>query len=575
MKNLIKNIKELFQIMSPKQKKKYFLNLFFFLFAALLEFLGISLVFALLTIIVSDVSSFKIPLLDFDIHFQSKKLILFYVIFLYLLKSLFLSFYYWYQNKFVFDFEASISKKLFYGYLKGSSLFHSNFDSSDLIRNITVESGQLAGGILMTSLEIFRNVFLFLFLIFFLLFIDPYLTIATLIILFLIAFLYQFIISKKNLLWGKIRQIQTGLRLKKLQEGLLGFESIKILKKEYFFFKRFVPHQEKINEIRLKQTFFQNFPRIWLEFIAVFSMVILILFIQKNQQSFIDFIPVLGTLSIVIIRIIPSLNNLINNLQSFDYSREAIKKITADFFYFQSERIEFGNFENTEVKSIDFKKNINLQNISFKYPGSKNYIFNNLNLDIFFNKSIGIYGESGSGKSTLIEIILGLLKPLKGNIKIDNYNVTENLSDFNSIIGYVPQKVFIFDDSLKKNITFQNELDSEQEKNYNFVLEITNLQKLNTNLENSQNNNLGELGSKISGGEKQRIAIARALYRKSRILIFDEVTKSLDLDNKDNINKIIQNLLGKKTIINISHFRDELKNFDEIYQIQSGKMIKK
>ena len=377
------------------------------------------------------------------------------------------------------------------------------------------------------------------------------------------------------MLWGKIRQIQTGLRLKKLQEGLLGFESIKILKKEYFFFKRFVPHQEKINEIRLKQTFFQNFPRIWLEFIAVFSMVILILFIQKNQQSFIDFIPVLGTLSIVIIRIIPSLNNLINNLQSFDYSREAIKKITADFFYFQSEKIEFGNFENTEVKSIDFKKNINLQNISFKYPGSKNYIFNNLNLDIFFNKSIGIYGESGSGKSTLIEIILGLLKPLKGNIKIDNYNVTENLSDFNSIIGYVPQKVFIFDDSLKKNITFQNELDSEQEKNYNFVLEITNLQKLNTNLENSQNNNLGELGSKISGGEKQRIAIARALYRKSRILIFDEVTKSLDLDNKDNINKIIQNLLGKKTIINISHFRDELKNFDEIYQIQSGKMIKK
>ena len=175
----------------------------------------------------------------------------------------------------------------------------------------------------------------------------------------------------------------------------------------------------------------------------------------------------------------------------------------------------------------------------------------------------------------MIEIILGLLKPLKGNIKIDNYNVTENLSDFNSIIGYVPQKVFIFDDSLKKNITFQNELDSEQEKNYNFVLEITNLQKLNTNLENSQNNNLGELGSKISGGEKQRIAIARALYRKSRILIFDEVTKSLDLDNKDNINKIIQNLLGKKTIINISHFRDELKNFDEIYQIQSGKMIKK
>ena len=575
MKRFIENIKYLFHIMSPKQKKKYFLNLFFFLFAASLEFLGISLVFALLTIIISDVSSFKIPLLDFDIHLQSKKLILFSVIFLYLLKSLFLSFYYWYQNKFVFDFETSISKKLFYGYLKSTTLFHSKFDSSDLIRNITVESGQLAGGILMTSLETFRNIFLFLFLIFFLLIINPYLTIATSLILFLVALIYQTIISKKNLLWGKMRQIQTGLRLKKLQEGLLGFETIKVLKKEYFFFKRFVPHQEKVNEIRLKQTFFQNFPRIWLEFIAVFSMVILILYIQKNQQSFIDFIPVLGALSLVIIRIIPSINNLINNLQSFDYSREAIKKIIADFSYFQSEQIKFDNLEKTQIKSIDFKKNIILQNISFKYPGSKNFIFNNLNLEILLNRSIGIYGESGSGKSTLIEIILGLLKPLKGNIKIDDYDVTENLSDFNSIIGYVPQKVFIYDDSLKKNITFEDELDSEKEKNYNNALEITNLQKLNVNLENSENINLGELGSKISGGEKQRIAIARALYKKSRILIFDEVTKSLDFENKNNINKIIHNLLGKKTIINISHFEDELKNFDEIYRIQSGKIIKK
>ena len=575
MKNFVENIKDLFKIMSSKQKKKYFLNLFFFLVAALLELLGISLVFALLTILVSDVGSFKVPLLNFDFYFQSKILVLSYVTFLYLLKSLFLSFYYWYQNKYVFDFEASISKKLFYGYLKGSSLFHSKFDSSALIRNITVESGQLAGGILMTSLETFRNIFLFLFLIFFLLFIDTYLTIITLVILFLISYIYQSVISKKNLFWGKDRQIQTGLRLKKLQEGLLGFESIKILKKEYFFFKRFVPHLEKINLIRLKQTFFQSFPKIWLEFIAVFLMVILILYIQKNQQNFIEIIPILGALSLVIIRIIPSVNNLINNLQSSDYSREAITKIKEDFAYFQSEKIEFENLENTKVKSVDFKKNINLQNISFKYPGSKNYIFNNLNLDIFFNKSIGIYGESGSGKSTLIEIILGLLKPLKGNIKIDNYDVTGSLSDFNSIIGYVPQKVFIYDDSLKKNITFENELDSEQEKNYNYALEITNLQNLNTNLENSQNNNLGELGSKISGGEKQRIAIARALYRKSRILIFDEVTKSLDLENKDNINKIIQNLLGKKTIINISHFEDELKNFDEIYQIQSGKMIKK
>ena len=575
MKYFVENIKDLFEIMSSKQKKKYFLNLFFFLIAASLELLGISLVFALLTIVVSDAASFKIPLINFNFYFESKTLILSYVTFLYLLKSLFLSFYYWYQNKFVFDFEASISKKLFFGYLKGSALFHSRFDSSVLIRNITVESGQLAGGILMTSLETFRNIFLFLFLIFFLLFINTYLTIITLLILFIIGSIYQSVMSKKNLSWGKERQIQTGLRLKKLQEGLLGFESIKILGKEYFFFKRFIPHLEKINQIRLKQTFFQNFPRIWLEFIAVFSMVILILYIQKNQQNFIEFIPVLGALSLVIIRIIPSVNNLINNLQSFDYSREAIIKIKEDFSYFLSEKIKFDNLENVEIRSKDFNKNITLKNIDFKYPESKNFVFKDLNLNIQKNKSIGIFGESGSGKSTLIEIILGFLKPIRGSIEIDNSNVMENLSDFNSIIGYVPQKIFIYDDSLKKNITFEEDLNPEQQKKFDHALKITNLQSLNKNLENSQNNKLGELGSKLSGGDKQRIAIARALYRNSQILIFDEVTKSLDIENKEKINEIIQNLLAKKTIIHISHFKEELKNFDEIYQIQDGKIRKK
>ena len=198
-----------------------------------------------------------------------------------------------------------------------------------------------------------------------------------------------------------------------------------------------------------------------------------------------------------------------------------------------------------------------------------------MNLNIQKNKSIGIFGESGSGKSTLIEIILGFLKPIRGSIEIDNSNVMENLSDFNSIIGYVPQKIFIYDDSLKKNITFEEDLNPEQQKKFDHALKITNLQSLNKNLENSQNNKLGELGSKLSGGEKQRIAIARALYRNSQILIFDEVTKSLDIENKEKNNEIIQNLLAKKTIIHISHFKEELKNFDEIYQIQDGKIIKK
>lgn len=574
MRNFFESISDLFSLMSSKQKKNYFLILFFFLIAAFLELVGISLIFALLTVIISENLSFDIPIINYQIIFTDKVFILFLVVTLYFLKSLFLSFYYWFQNKFVYDFEAYISKNLFLGYLKSSFLFHNKFDSSDLIRNITVESGQLSGGILMTSLETARNIFLFLFLLSFLILINPFLTMIILFFLIFIGFFYQSIMSKRNFLWGKDRQIQTGLRLKKLQEGLSGVSTIQSFEKEEFFFERFLPHLLKINRIRLKQTFFQNFPRIWLEFIAVLSMVTLILVLQNYNKNFIDFIPLLGAISLVIIRIIPSVNNLINNLQNFDYSRSAIKKVKQDFKMFKLDNIRLVKDDNYGKSNIVLKKGIKLIDVTYTYPSSNKKILNNINLEVKKNQSLGLIGESGSGKSTIIGLILGYLKPDSGKIYLDEMNVTSNLTEYKSVFSYVPQNIFIFDDTLEKNITFEKDnslIDNEKLEN---VIEKTNLIEFYKSYKNTNHISLGEAGSKLSGGEKQRIAIARALYKNPQILILDEITKSLDEKNRKIINDVILELKKEKTIINISHFKNELESFDEIFKISEGRLEK-
>ena len=574
MKYFFENILDLFNLMSLKQKKNYFLILFFFIMAAFFELLGISLVFALLTVIISDKTNFILPILNYQINFIGTGYLLFFVCFLYFFKSLFLSFYYWFQNKFVYDFEAHISKKLFLGYLKSSFLFHNRFDSSHLIRNITVESGQLSGGILMTSLEVARNIFLFLILLSFLIFINPTLTIIILFFLLLIGLLYQSIMSKRNLHWGKDRQIQTGLRLKKLQEGFLGIQTIQSSQKEEFFYDRFLPHLFKINRIRLLQTFFQSFPRIWLEFIAVFSMVVLLLALQNINKNFVDFIPLLGAISLVIIRIIPSFNNLINNIQVFDYSRSAISKIKEDFLSFKSENINFDEDKKKTINNFKLNKGLKLTNVSYKYPSSEKTIIKNISLEIKKNQSIGFIGESGSGKSTLIGLILGYLKPENGKIYIDENDATSDLIKYKSIFGYVPQNIFIFDDTLEKNITFEEKTDLENKKKLEYVIEKTNLAQFYETIENSNHTSLGELGSKLSGGEKQRIAIARALYKNSQILIFDEITKSLDEKNRKIVNDVIADLKKEKTIINISHFENELNSYDSVYKVVDGYLEK-
>ena len=572
MKNIFLVLKDSFSILVKKEKKNYFLIVFLTIISTILETVGIALIFTFLTIVISGGLQLTIPFINLNfgnIKSDSINSILILMIFLYLFKSIYLSIFYWYQTKYVNDVEANISKKLLSGYLALPLNFHLNINTAELIRNISVESGQFAGSILHNSLEFFKNIFLLVFLIGFLIILSPTLTFSIIFGLLIFATIFQLIMSKKNSMWGKNRQIFAGDRIKKLQEALQGIKTIKVFNKEVYFFKRFEVLLYKINLIRLKQTFFKNFPRIWLEFILVLGFTTSIIFFFDNKQI-INHLPILGTAIVILVRLMPATISLINNIQHFDFSTASLYKIKADFISFEKNQ----NIVQ-EIENLKFENEIIFEDISYKYAQKNTFTLKNINFSIKKNSSIGIIGSSGAGKSTLLNLILGLFNPTEGKIKIDNIEIKKNFSSLRNLVGYVPQDIFIIDDSIKNNIQFgYSENDDQNSTKLLKVINESGLSNLISSLKEKENTNIGEVGGRLSGGEKQRISIARAILKNPEILIFDEATKSLDKFNQDQINKLIKSFFKSKTIINVTHDLESLKGYDVVYKIENGSLIK-
>ena len=267
-------------------------------------------------------------------------------------------------------------------------------------------------------------------------------------------------------------------------------------------------------------------------------------------------------------RILPSSSRLFSALQTLDFSKPAIHLIYNELSDFKEnndlEKIK--KVSNIFNYKISFDEKISLENIDFKYQNSDKYIFKNLNFTIHKNSTIGVIGESGSGKSTLVDILMGLIKPIKGSYLIDNHNMKYSLKTLRNIIGYVPQSIFLIDDTIKNNIAFGAK--NVDYKMLDYAIKSSGLYEFINKSKDGIETFVGERGVKLSGGQKQRIGIARALYSNPDILIFDEATSSLDIENENKIVKTINKIQGKKTIIIITHRMSTIKNVDFIYRVK-------
>ena len=576
------DILRIYLICFNNKKLKLAALLILVLFGTFLETLSIGLLIPLLSIIANEISEIHIKISEI---FTNIPFILNYLLSLdkvalivlsltiititFTLKTIFLIFVGWFSARFIYDIQRKLSKTLFSSYLNRPYSFFLNKNSSELMRNTTGEVGVFVGQVLIPLVYLFTESTVVIFLTIFLLYIEP---VGTLIVfLFFLIFIFFSNYLTKDLIfrWGKLRQSETGMVIKTLQESFGAIKEVKLFNFEKEFIDKFHKHNESANRAESNLMAFQNVPRYGIEYLALICFIGFIYFFVYSGKDFNLLIPLLAIYAASAFRLLPSANRIVMNINALRYGLPVIKIIKNELFTANNQMPnEVNTFKNINFNLMEF------ENVNFSYSKNGNLIFKDLSFQISKGDVIGIYGPSGCGKSTLVDLICGLITQNSGQIKVNNTRIEQIKKSWQAILGYVPQSPFFFDDKIKINIGFrfnENELDENKIlKNINEV----ELDQFIENLPNGINTKIGEKGARISGGQKQRIAIARALYKNSQLLIMDEATSALDVNVEDKIINSINKIKRDKTIMLISHRKSSLKICNKIFKLDGSGQVK-
>lgn len=543
------------------------------------ETFGIALIPLAIDFVISDnplLSKYLGPMSDLLINIDKKDLLLYmaiFIAFLFLVKNLYILGLIYYQETLSVKFRSELKKKFFGYYLNAPFELINSYSSSQILRNTDDETSSYVTNFFLI-LKSFKDVFLFLLIFILLLIVDFTTTLITVMFLLSILTLYFFLFHKKLKKIGEERLHAKNLLIKWILQSLNSLKDIKISKKEDKVLQKFSSKVNIFENSRRKINFIGAIPASAFEFIFVVIVFTLIIFISNTEVE--NILPILSLYIISFIRMLPIFAKFGQVLSSLRSSFPSVLHLNSEFQKFEK-------FQNLEKKKFDktvkikFEKNLNIENITFQYLNGDKKIFNNLNLSIEKGKAIGFVGKSGSGKTTLINIISGLLSPSKGQITADGVDIFKNIDSWHKKIGLVPQDNFLLDDTILKNIVFLNDENKVDEKRLKDAIYYSALSEFINELELGVNTNVGEGGAFLSGGQIQRVILARLLYNDPQILILDEFTNSLDPESENHVLEKL-NLLKKeknKNFFIISHKMKPLKLCDEIIVLENGKILKK
>jgi ABC-type bacteriocin/lantibiotic exporter with double-glycine peptidase domain len=376
--------------------------------------------------------------------------------------------------------------------------------------------------------------------------------------------------KRKVTVWGKNRQQYDALRSKNLSQGLTGISELKLFHKENFFLNKYDGFNKSFYDSQRKVQFIQQVQRFYLELVLIVSIVLIALVVILQGKEIASILPSLSLFLFASLRLLPSANRVIANLQAMRFTKPGVDLVYNEFSLFHAEETNTHSSQIHKINSL-----ISVRDLDYTYPTAAQKTLDAINLDIPVGSVTGIIGQSGSGKTTLVNILTGLLKTSSGKILIDDHDVTQSIHEIQKFIGYVPQHIFLIDDTLKRNIAFGiPDEDIDEARLWN-VIEAAQLSGVVEQLTHGMDSIVGERGIKLSGGQRQRIGIARALYNQPEILILDEGTSALDTETENYIMESVAHLKGKLTIILVAHRYSTLHFCDMVYKMQNGRIISK
>jgi ATP-binding cassette, subfamily B, bacterial PglK len=562
-------------ILTSKQRKFFYVLFILMLIGMVFETFGIALVFPILIAITQEGILDSYPLVGSIMTWfwddpSRSDIVIFGVslmIIVYVLKTTYLLFLTYKQDKFSASLTVHISKDFFSGYMHQPYSFHIQRNSSELIQNIKDEVFGFVAT-LGSIMSLISELLVILGLGILLIYLEPYAFFLMASILF--SFIAIYYLFTRNLLskWGAIRMRHNVQSLKNLQQGLGGVKDIKLLGRETLFISQYEYNMSQRAKVGVFYGIVQAIPRSMMELLMVLGMGIVVLVTMVSEGRTVEsIIPSLGVFAMAAFRIMPSSNKIIGSLQVLRFNLPMLEKLYAEKKLFNHRQT------SDERRSAIFKKEIKISNLDFKYSGVINNSLSGLNITIPAGQSIGFIGPSGAGKTTLIDIILGLLSPSNGKILVDGKDIQADTREWQNLIGYIPQDIFLTDDTLRNNIALGIKDSDIKDKLIDEAIDKAELRDFIETLPDNLDTIVGEHGVKLSGGQKQRIGIARALYHNPQVLVLDEATSALDNKTESSVMKSINALHGEKTIIIITHRLSTISYCDYIYKLDKGKIV--
>lgn len=465
---------------------------------------------------------------------------------------------------------VTLSNKLLRQYLMQDYEFFLNKNSSDLVMNIVGEVQRLINGVFLPILNIISKLVVLVFILCTIIVINPPLALSVGIFMGTLYGSIFYLLKNRIKVMSEAASLARARAYRVLNEGLHGIKDIKLMGKEEVVLDKYaVPTLDAARYETYHQTFNQ-LPRNIVEVIS-FGILIMVAIYYIMQQKVNLVMPILGLYAFAAYRIMPALMQIFAGVTTVKYNSASVLNLINEYR-------KTRNYELIRYKSnqrIQFDRELQLLNLSYKYPLSDKYIFDSVSMTINANTTIGIIGETGSGKTTLVDVIMGLLNKSGGEIVVDGRSLTiEDMRGLRLNIGYVPQHIYLTDDTIKRNIAFgvpDSEIDMVSVERAARVAKIHDF--IVKELSDGYNTVAGERGVRLSGGQRQRIGIARALYYDPKILVLDEATSSLDNETEQAVMDAINELTRKKTIIIIAHRMSTIKKCDSVYKVHKGKIV--
>jgi ABC-type multidrug transport system fused ATPase/permease subunit len=565
-------------IMNKRQKRNLFLIFVMILIGSWIELISVAGISPIVTIITDETAIesktlYRIIGKIFNLT-TSRQYVLFLAVALmvvYIVKNLYLVFETQIQYRFTYNNQRRTGKELLTYYANKEYLFHVNTNVADLQRNIDVDA-IVFWDVVLTIMKFIMELLVGTVLLVYLLVVDWKSTLTIIAVLgSFLGFFFKFFKNYSGRLGVQCREYRA-LMTKAILQIFAGIKEVKVMNKEQFFIDKYDKAFEQYCVVQRKQAVAVILPRPVMETICVCGLLLVMSVRIYMGNDMREFIPVLSVFVVAAYRMLPSFNRLAGYYGTIMYGKASVNNVYNDMVEKRrSEKIQ----KTVEQDVFEFKidRDVEVRNISFTYPGNDKMVLDKVSFTIPRKKSIALIGASGAGKSTMADIILGVLMPQEGQIVADGENVYEHIKSWHEKIGYIPQVIYLLDDSIRNNVAFGVEEEKIDDEMIWEALEEAQIAEFVRGLPDGLNTEVGDRGVRLSGGQRQRIGIARALYKKPELLILDEATSALDNDTETAVMTAIDGLRGNHTMIIIAHRLSTIKNCDLVYKIENGQAV--